>query len=797
MAKKLETLVVKFEAQNTKAVKKAIKEVGGEFEKTGKKAKQSIHGMRLQTSALRRSLGAVRNNLLLVAFATEGARRAFSGFAQARGQLEQFEARLRSMSGSAEIAAAQLKQFMDIAATTPFTVEEIVQGGVSLQAFGADAEALIPIMGNLAAFMGRSVPEAANAFGRAFAGGRGAADVFREMGVLEIIDSFESLDETLNKEKLNMEEFRIKMIEALADPQGQVANGIKELEGTLFQSFSNMQDAIFTFQARVGGELQPFFLNFAKSVTELFNSLDVTFIRDVGAAIKAILGGALGFAAQAIIQATVANRAFIATLFTMRTAAMAAAAGINAVGAALRANYIGLFITAGAVAFQFFQRFQARQDEAAESTAEATKTVEEYLVELRKIRDEKALEEQNQSIADNIIKLQKQLDLLNATSEIDKARINLGRELDAREVAILEKIEEKKKKTQELLDLEKERADFLKSIGEIQEENMNNIDAEFEGRHEFHESDFEDFKMNEERKQEFLKEFIGKRLEIIKANNDEEKLLDQAKAVGGADLEENLTSIKAFFANKRADIERKHNENIKEMNQQFRDEDEQAELSRLEKIAEFLNLEKEMRFGMFQEISSKFSQLVKSNFDEEIRALRRTDKFRKASTEERQNMEDDVRQKFASQQRLAFRAQQLVQIAEVVMSLQKSIAQIRLLAGVAAMAGDLTAEARAARLIVGARITAGISAGLIAAQKMPNFATGGSFITQGPQQILVGDNPGGRERVDITPLSSPNIDGPEGSEVTVNIMGNVIGTQEFVRDTLIPEIDRSIRRNLA
>lgn len=160
-------------------------------------------------------------------------------------------------------------------------------------------------------------------------------------------------------------------------------------------------------------------------------------------------------------------------------------------------------------------------------------------------------------------------------------------------------------------------------------------------------------------------------------------------------------------------------------------------------------------------------------------------------------MEDDVRQKFASQQRLAFRAQQLVQIAEVVMSLQKSIAQIRLLAGVATMAGDLTAEARAARLIVGARITAGISAGLIAAQKMPNFATGGSFITQGPQQILVGDNPGGRERVDITPLSSPNIDGPEGSEVTVNIMGNVIGTQEFVRDTLIPEIDRSMRRNLA
>lgn len=53
----------------------------------------------------------------------------------------------------------------------------------------------------------------------------------------------------------------------------------------------------------------------------------------------------------------------------------------------------------------------------------------------------------------------------------------------------------------------------------------------------------------------------------------------------------------------------------------------------------------------------------------------------------------------------------------------------------------------------------------IATQK---FATGGDFVTSGPQTIMVGDNPGGRERVQITPQSSPNINGPSNSEVNHN-----------------------------
>ena len=36
-----------------------------------------------------------------------------------------------------------------------------------------------------------------------------------------------------------------------------------------------------------------------------------------------------------------------------------------------------------------------------------------------------------------------------------------------------------------------------------------------------------------------------------------------------------------------------------------------------------------------------------------------------------------------------------------------------------------------------------------------------------------------------------------GSGVTVNIQGNMVGNESFVRDTLIPEITRAQRQNLA
>lgn len=94
-------------------------------------------------------------------------------------------------------------------------------------------------------------------------------------------------------------------------------------------------------------------------------------------------------------------------------------------------------------------------------------------------------------------------------------------------------------------------------------------------------------------------------------------------------------------------------------------------------------------------------------------------------------------------------------------------------------------------LAAGAGATA---AGLID-KGLSQFATGGDFVTSGPQMIMVGDNAGGRERVQVTPLSSPNINGPqEGININFNAP---VTNDEYVRDFIIPEIKKATRMNLA
>jgi len=55
----------------------------------------------------------------------------------------------------------------------------------------------------------------------------------------------------------------------------------------------------------------------------------------------------------------------------------------------------------------------------------------------------------------------------------------------------------------------------------------------------------------------------------------------------------------------------------------------------------------------------------------------------------------------------------------------------------------------------------------IKAQPLPALAIGADFVIQGPQLVMVGDNPGGREHVEVTPIGSPNINGP-GREIIIH-----------------------------
>ena len=76
-------------------------------------------------------------------------------------------------------------------------------------------------------------------------------------------------------------------------------------------------------------------------------------------------------------------------------------------------------------------------------------------------------------------------------------------------------------------------------------------------------------------------------------------------------------------------------------------------------------------------------------------------------------------------------------------------------------------------------------------------ATGANFITSGPTSLLVGDNTGGREHVQVTPLSSPNINGPRGGNViNVHVNGRV-GASDSELNDIAKKVGKLISREIS
>tara|TARA_R100001594_G_scaffold57337_2_gene91260 strand:- start:13292 stop:14950 length:1659 start_codon:yes stop_codon:yes gene_type:complete len=90
-----------------------------------------------------------------------------------------------------------------------------------------------------------------------------------------------------------------------------------------------------------------------------------------------------------------------------------------------------------------------------------------------------------------------------------------------------------------------------------------------------------------------------------------------------------------------------------------------------------------------------------------------------------------------------------------------------------------------------AAAVAATAAGLAKVQQIKKAQYGADFVTDGPQMMMVGEG-GGPERVQVTPLADPNIEGPQGQGITLNISGNVLH-ESFVEDNIIPQIREGLR----
>ncbi len=211
------------------------------------------------------------------------------------GEFEALRVRLQNMFGSLERGTAAFNKFKEVAASTPFSVREVVEAGASLKAFGLDAENSIKVTADLAAFMGVSIPEAASAFGRAFAGGAGAADIFRERGILNLIKMRRGIDDFT---KISIKQFREAMFKTFNDPKSGIAGATDKLANTFKGAVSNAQDAVEGLGAAIGEKLLPSvtastkefskfvdnlttIVTFADTVIEKFIGLNDWFVKNV------------------------------------------------------------------------------------------------------------------------------------------------------------------------------------------------------------------------------------------------------------------------------------------------------------------------------------------------------------------------------------------------------------------------------------------------------------------------------------------------------------------------------------
>jgi len=126
---------------------------------------------------------------------------------------------------------------------------------------------------------------------------------------------------------------------------------------------------------------------------------------------------------------------------------------------------------------------------------------------------------------------------------------------------------------------------------------------------------------------------------------------------------------------------------------------------------------------------------------------------------------------------------------------------IKLIGSLAAQFGGPKGAVAGAFLNLGAEVAFGHTGGLIRNNGIQRFATGG--MVQGQDNVPIMAQAGefimrrdAVQNIGVENLAQMNRTGSAGG-VTINIQGNMIGNDEFVRDNLVPQLKQITSQDLA
>ena len=189
---------------------------------------------------------------------------------------------------------------------------------------------------------------------------------------------------------------------------------------------------------------------------------------------------------------------------------------------------------------------------------------------------------------------------------------------------------------------------------------------------------------------------------------------------------------------------------------------------------------------------SSLDGLFQSRMENDIASLKATDSYQRASAEERQNMEEDVMRKHSRAQASLFMLNKVAKLAEIAINTATAVTSAMAMPGGLALVPFIKAMGLAQAAIVSATPPPPTfeTGGLVGGRR---HSQGGTIIEAEQGEFVMSRN--AVQAIGVETLNQMNQGG--GSGVTINIQGNMVGNESFVRDILIPEISKATNQGLA
>ena len=299
----IDTLLVRIEA-DLSGLRRDLKRVERQTEQSGRKVQQATKKMDNGFSQLGRTLRTL-GPLIATGFGAAFVR----GVIRTGSEVENLRIRMNTLFGSVEEGTRAFESLTTFASKVPFSLQEIQQGAGSLSAVAKNAEELnelLVITGNISANFGIPFAEASMNVQRALSAGAGAADQFRDRGVLAFAGFQAGASYSASE--------TARVLQETFGTGGKTDGAMDQLAGTFTGSMSMLGDAVFNFQRQISDA------GLLGAVTDLVKEL--TTVTNDGQSFAQMLGGlltdavrgltsAIQFAKENIQAITVALGAFI------------------------------------------------------------------------------------------------------------------------------------------------------------------------------------------------------------------------------------------------------------------------------------------------------------------------------------------------------------------------------------------------------------------------------------------------------------------------------------------------------